>query len=239
MVKDEALSAVLKQRTFDRATTMKSQDILLLLKLVSLYKLEQHELQLGLEGGALLVTAQEYWSGGSWQGWELSDEDPDIAPTVQAKDRYSVRNLEAMTGISKSEISASLKRSFNAGLASLDRKVKFPRANNRALKEFIVHGLKYVFPAGPGKIMRGIPTSLAAPVMAGKLMSAGDVINVWPDPTGNQKGQSIQPLFKSVPKAVKQDPELYKLLALVDAIRLGNARETQLAVKLLDDELQL
>lgn len=218
---------------------MKSQDILLLLKLVSLYKLEQHELQLGLEGGALLATAQEYWSSGSWQGWELSDEVPDITPTVQAKDRYSVRNLEAMTGISKSEISASLKRSFNAGLASLDRKVKFPRANNRALKEFIVHGLKYVFPAEPGKIMRGIPTSLAAPVMAGKLMSAGDVINVWPDPTGNQKGQSIQPLFKSVPKAVKQDPELYKLLALADAIRLGNARETQLAVKLLDDELQL
>jgi hypothetical protein len=239
MVKDKALSSVLKQRTMDRATTMKSQDILLLLKLVSLYKLEQHELQLGLEGGALLVTAQEYWSSGSWQGWELSDEVPDIAPTVQAKDRYSVRNLEAMTGISKSEISASLKRSFNAGLASVDRKVKFPRANNRALKEFIVHGLKYVFPAEPGKIMRGIPTSLAAPVMAGKLMSAGDVINVWPDPTGNQKGQSIQPLFKSVPKAVKQDPELYKLLALVDAIRLGNARETQLAIKLLDDELQL
>ncbi|WP_323815928.1 hypothetical protein [Cellvibrio sp. NN19] len=218
---------------------MKSQDILLLLKLVSLYKLEQHELQLGLESGVLLSSVQENWSSGSWQGWEQSDDSPDTTLIIHAKDRYSVRNLEAMTGISKSEISASLKRSVNAGLASLDRKVKLPRANNRALKEFIVHGLKYVFPAEPGKIVRGIPTSLAAPVMAGKLMTAGDVINVWPDPTGKEKGQSILPLFKSVPKAVKQDPELYKLLALVDAIRLGNARETQLAVQLLDDELQL
>ena len=119
----------------------------------------------------------------------------------------------------------------------LDRKTKFPRANNRALKEFIEHGLKYVFPADPGKIMRGIPTSFAAPIMAGKLMSAGDVINVWPDPTGKEKGQSIQPLFKSVPRAVKQDPELYKLLALVDAIRLGNARESKIAIELLEESL--
>lgn len=218
---------------------MKSQDILLLLKLVSLYKQEQHELQLGLEGGALLTTAQEYWPKAAWQGWEPTDDYPSIAPIIHAKDRYSVRNLEAMTGISKSEISASIKRSLTVGMALLDRNTKFPRANNRALKEFIVHGLKYVFPAELGKIMRGIPTSLAAPVMAGKLMSAGDVINVWPDPTGKEKGQSIQPLFKSVPKAVKQDPELYKLLALIDAIRLGNARETQLAIQLLEDELQL
>ena len=120
---------------------------------------------------------------------------------------------------------------------SENRKTKFPRANNRALKEFIEYGLKYVFPADPGKIMRGIPTSFAAPVMAGKLMSAGDVINVWPDPIGKEKGQSIQPLFKSVPRAVKQDPELYKLLALVDAIRLGNARESKIAIALLEESL--
>ncbi len=218
---------------------MKGQDILLLLKLVSLHKLEQLELQRDLESGAVLTTAQEYWSDNAWQGWEPGDEAPDMGPIAQLKDRYSVRNLEAMTGISKSEISASLKRSLNAGLAVVDRKTKFPRTNNRGLKEFITHGLRYVFPAQPGKIARGIPTSLAAPVMAGKLMSAGEVINVWPDPTGNEKGQSISPLFKSVPKAVKQDPELYKLLALVDAIRLGNAREAQLAVQLLNDELQL
>lgn len=238
--KEEGLAFVLKQGTLIRVITMKSQDIFLLLKLVSLYKQEQRELQLGLEEGALLTVLQEYWPEGAWQGWELTDDAPESnAPIIHLKDRYSVRNLEAMTGISKSEISASLRRSLAVGMALLDRKTKVPRANNRTLKEFIVHGLKYVFPAAPGKIMRGIPTSLAAPVMAGKLMSAGDVINVWPDPIGKEKGQSIQPLFKSVPKAVKQDPELYKLLALVDAIRLGNARETQLAAQLLEDELHL
>lgn len=229
---------VLKQRTVGRLKTMKSQDILLLLKLVCLYKQEQRELKLGLEGSARLEVLQEYGPDGAWQGWELVDNDPEaILPEVNAHDRYSVRNLEAMTGISKSEISASLKRSISVGLAVVDRKTKFPRANNRALKEFIEYGLKYVFPADPGKIMRGIPTSFAAPVMAGKLMSAGEVINVWPDPIGKEKGQSIQPLFKSVPRAVKQDPELYKLLALVDAIRLGNARESKIAIELLEESL--
>ena len=217
---------------------MKSQDILLLLKLVCLYKQEQRELKLSLEGSVRLEELQDYGPDGAWQGWELSDDDPEALLTeVNAQDRYSVRNLEAMTGISKSEISASLKRSISVGLAVLDRKSKFPRANNRALKGFIEYGLKYVFPAAPGKIMRGIPTSFAAPIMAGKLMSAGDVINVWPDPTGKEKGQSIQPLFKSVPRAVKQDPELYKLLALVDAIRLGNARESKIAIELLEESL--
>ena len=217
---------------------MKSQDILLLLKLVSLYKQEQRELQLGLDGGARLEELQDYGPEGEWRGWELNHDDSENnLLQVNSQDRYSVRNLEAMTGISKSEISASLKRSISVGLAVLDRKTKFPRANNRALKEFIEYGLKYVFPADPGKIMRGIPTSFAAPIMAGKLMSAGDVINVWPDPTGKEKGQSIQPLFKSVPRAVKQDPELYKLLALVDAIRLGNARESKIAIELLEESL--
>lgn len=215
---------------------MKSQDILLLLKLVSLYKQEQRELQLGLEDGARLEALQEYGAERAWQGWELNDGEEGVL--VGSQDRYSVRNLEAMTGISKSEISASLKRSISVGLAVLDRKTKLPRANNRALKEFIEYGLKYVFPADPGKIMRGIPTSFAAPIMAGKLMSAGDVINVWPDATGKEKGQSVQPLFKSVPRAVKQDPELYKLLALVDAIRLGNARESKIAIELLQESLR-
>jgi len=230
---------VLKQRTAGGLKAMKSQDILLLLKLVCLYKQEQRELKLGLEGSARLEVLQEYGPDGTWQGWELVDNDPEaLLPEVNAHDRYSVRNLEAMTGISKSEISASLKRSISVGLAVVDRKTKFPRANNHALLEFIVHGIKYVFPAEPGKIMRGIPTAFASPILVGKLMSAGDIINVWPDPTGKEKGQSILPLFKSVPKAVKQDPVLYKLLALVDAIRLGQARETTVAIQLLIEELQ-
>lgn len=173
---------------------MKSQDILLLLKLMSMEK----------------------------SGAQEAD--------------YSVRQLEVFTGISKSELSAALNRCIRVGLAARDRQSGIPTVNRKALLGFLVHGIKYVFPVKPAELVRGIPTAFAAPVMEGKLMSAGDVINVWPDATGGTKGQAIAPLFKSAPAAAKADPKLYELLALVDAIRLGSARETQLATQLLEKE---
>ena len=39
----------------------------------------------------------------------------------------------------------------------------------------------------------------------------------------------LEPLYKSVPHAALRDPALYELLALVDAIRDGRAREGNLA----------
>jgi hypothetical protein len=42
-----------------------------------------------------------------------------------------------------------------------------------------------------------------------------------------------------VPYAVRRDPELYALLALVDAIRLGNPREANLAADLLKAQMDV
>lgn len=174
---------------------MKSQDILLLLKLISL---EQ-------------------------------SNDPGV-------DHYSLRQLEVLTGISKSELSSVLNRCIGVGLVARDHKTGQPRVNRKALLGFLLHGIRYVFPVKPAGLVRGIPTAFAAPVMEGKVMTAGEEINVWPDPTGKAKGQAIAPLFKSVAKAVKEDAKLYEFLALVDAIRIGNAREARLAAQLLEQE---
>lgn len=179
---------------------MKGQDILLLLKLVSL------------------------------ENQSLSAE--------QSAEHFSMRALEQSTGISKSEVSNALNRCIAAGLAKLERHTGIPRANTRALNEFIGHGLKYVFPAKPGPIVRGLATAHAAPVLASTLLSGGEYSPVWEDAQGSDMGQAIEPLFKSVPSAARQDAELYALLALVDAIRLGNEREASLARSLLNDYLR-
>ena len=42
------------------------------------------------------------------------------------------------------------------------------------------------------------------------------------------------PLYRSVPQAASNDPELYALLSLIDAIRVGRMREQRLAI----DELE-
>lgn len=64
-----------------------------------------------------------------------------------------------------------------------------PGPNRKALYEFIVFGLKYVFLAKPGAIERGVATAFAAPVLKEELRSAGDFIFVWPDAQGKDKGQ--------------------------------------------------
>ncbi|WP_176597225.1 hypothetical protein [Sphingobium sp. 15-1] len=173
---------------------MKSQDIVILLKLVSL----EDQIRRGCLN-------------------EPVSSDP-----------FALRSLESALGISKTEISASLQRSIAATLAikSNDR----PKVNRRNLTEFVQHGLKYVFPAKPGAPQRGIATGFAAaPMPEGQLVSSGADIYVWPHAEGSQRGSSITPLFKSVPEAALIDQRLYEFLALVDAIRLGNQREANLA----------
>jgi hypothetical protein len=191
---------------------MKSQDIFILLKLVSLQQ----------QGQFVEIDA-------------ANESDVDIFPV---SDPYSARGLAAALGISKSEVNASINRSIAVGMAIQDRVTNHPKANRKAVLEFIIYGLKYVFPAKPAGIARGIPTSFSAPVLKGELLSAGEFVYVWPDARGKEKGQSVMPLFKSVPVAVKKDPRLYEYLALVDAIRLGNPRELKIAIKILKERFQ-
>ena len=176
---------------------MKSQDILILLKLISLHQ----------------------------------------SKSMHAED-FSVRALAASTGISKTEIGASLNRSIEAGLAKLDRHSQLPITNSKALLDFIINGLRYVFPIKPGAIERGIVTGFDAPGLERLLSSVADYHFIWPDAKGRDKGQSVTPLFKTAPFAALNDPHLYKSMALVDAIRLGAPREITIAQKALSEHLR-
>ncbi|WP_292533734.1 hypothetical protein [Mesorhizobium sp.] len=118
---------------------------------------------------------------------------------------------------------------MSSGLAIKDRNSGRANPNRRNLHNFIVHGLKFVFPAKAGAMTRGIPTAFAAPMLKGLLISGGDYIHIWPFAEGRDIGQSVEPLFKSVPEAALKDERLYEYLALVDALRLGNQREAKLA----------
>jgi hypothetical protein len=53
------------------------------------------------------------------------------------------------------------------------------------------------------------------------------------------RGYSFTPLHKNVPQAALEDKRLYELLALVDALRDGRARERELAVKELTKRLEV
>ena len=103
------------------------------------------------------------------------------------------------------------------------------RPNISALEEFLVHGLKYAFPAVRGEVTRGIPTSYAAEPLKNEVSMSNDLPPVWPWPDGNTRGIGFEPLYKSVPQAALRDPNLYRFLALIDAIRDGRARARKIA----------
>jgi hypothetical protein len=138
-------------------------------------------------------------------------------------------DLADQLGLSRAEVSNSLTRSVAVGLLDDQR-----QPQHQAILEFILFGLKYVFPAKRGAIGRGVLTTPCAAPMSGKLVVTGDDFCVWPSIDGPAKGQEVEPLYRSVPEAIKTDPALYELLVLVDAIRLGNSKE----VKLASDELR-
>ncbi len=129
--------------------------------------------------------------------------------------------------MSASEVHAAVRRLGEARLVDPDTH----EVRREALHNFLVHGVPYAFPASPKEITRGMLTAWAAPVLSDKISASEQIPPVWPDPEGSVQGASVQPLYVSVPGAARRDPALYDLLALVDALRIGRARERNLAEK--------
>jgi hypothetical protein len=114
---------------------------------------------------------------------------------------------------------------------SRDRVAVLPRPNRHNLKEFLIHGVKYAFPVKRGGPTRGIPTAEAAAPLKQHFVQDFSLPPVWPHPEGSVRGIEFSPLYKSVPVAALRDPKLHELLALVDAIREGRAREREIAIR--------
>ena len=146
--------------------------------------------------------------------------------------RYS--DIAQSLNMSQSEVFDSLERSRIAGLVNAEKRNIF----RSAFFEFLIYGLKYVFPAEPGPLCRGIPTSHSAPPLASQIIASDNDNYVWPTSDGTTRGQSIRPLYPTVPLAAKKDPELYELLALVDALRVGRTRERKLAREQLEQRIK-
>jgi DNA-binding Lrp family transcriptional regulator len=132
-------------------------------------------------------------------------------------------------GMSASEAHAAVRRLIEARLLDPDQK----RVNRQSLLRFLIHGVPFVFPAAIKETTRGMPTAWAAPVMQNRVLS-NELPPVWPDPEGVVRGQSVKPLYPSVVFAASQDGKLYDVLALVDVLRLGRARERKIAEDALE-----
>ncbi len=138
---------------------------------------------------------------------------------------YSHLALELV--MSPSEVHASVKR------AEKSRLLHGPGLQSRpsiaALEEFLLHGLKYAFPAEHGELTRGVATSYAAEPLRSQISPTSEPIPVWPYAEGKQRGFALAPLYKTAPAAALRDQAFYEYLVLADALRDGRARERKIA----------
>ena len=155
--------------------------------------------------------------------------------SLQKQPRIPSKRLANEMFISESEVSKSLKRCRDSGLLYWSDLEK--RVNRSALLELLSHGLKYVFPPEKGGLTRGIPTATATEPLNAYFPADIEPPPVWPYAEGTVRGFSFSPLYKGVPQAALLDNELYKLLALCDAIRDGRTRERALAINLIKKAL--
>lgn len=141
-------------------------------------------------------------------------------------------------GMTASEIHASIKRSVAAQLARKESTGR-PVVIREALRNFVLHGAKYCFPATRGGMTRGLPTSYAASPLNGLIVADADPVPVWPSKDGAVRGVAFYPLYPTAPQAVARNPALGEVLSLFDALRGGSARERAIAQSLLSDRLTL
>ena len=134
--------------------------------------------------------------------------------------------------MSPAEVHASVKRAMVAGLAMSPSPRNWVPVRS-AILEFAVHGARYSFPAITGPVKRGVLTAFGAPPLAGLIRSAAGEAPVWPHIRGTAKGPSLSPIYRTAPQAALLDARLYEALILLDALRMGRARERVFAQQLL------
>jgi len=133
--------------------------------------------------------------------------------------------------ISESEVSYAMERNKLAGLVSPDK----TKVNKLALREFLIYGIKYVFPPQLGHSARGIATAHSAPPVK-EYITEGEHY-VWAYYKGTKRGNTIVPLYPKIPKIAENHPDLYELLAIIDTLRVGKKREVDIAINELDKRL--
>ena len=142
----------------------------------------------------------------------------------------TIQGLSSSLQISLSDVHGALQRNRFAGLcvrsvaespahyAGSGRR-RHNEADHQALREFLVYGAPYVFPARLEAVSVGMPTAMSEDVSS---VGESRLPIVWASAQGSLKGESLAPIHKSVPLAALGDPKLHSLLSAIDALRLGD-----------------
>lgn len=136
---------------------------------------------------------------------------------------WTFRGLGEELGMDPASLHRGVGRLRDTHLIDDERQI-----NRKNAEEFLIHAVRYLLPASLGASSRGLATAWGASPLR-SLVGGNDDAPVWPDAHGASRGPSLEPIVEAAARLSKSDPALGEWLALVDAIRVGRARERKLA----------
>jgi len=175
---------------------------------------------------------------GAARQWVLKPQDIAVALklVVLGPERLAYAALGKAMHLSQFEAHAAVQRLIAAKLAvSIDGTIRPIAAT---LRRFLINGAPYAYPPIRGEVVIGTPTAYAVQPLKDKFGPTSDLPPVWPDPNGSVRGQTLLPLYPGLPSAAKEDSQFYELVALLDALRIGQAREREMAGKMLEARIK-
>jgi hypothetical protein len=144
-------------------------------------------------------------------------------------EEWSFTRLAKSLGISLGASHNALTHLMQASLVY--EKEQQALVDRQRLFDYLIHGVPSLYYPIRGAVVRGVPTGSSAPPLANLFPSVdGEVLTVWPMVNGLSKGVALEPIYKTAPKASAEDAVLYELLALVDAVRVGQAEQRDRAI---------
>jgi len=174
----------------------------------------------------------------STRQWVVKPQDLAVAFKLVAlhQQRPPYRDLAKQMFLSQFEVHAAVKRLVAARLAREDDKGVWPIL--KVLQPFVVYGAAYAYPAVRTELTIGFPTAHGASPLNDQVLFANEFPPVWPHSEGKVRGPGILPLYANAPLAANEDRALYQLLALFDALRIGQAREREMATRMLEERMR-
>ncbi len=148
----------------------------------------------------------------------------------QSNSNSSGCDIAESIGISASEVSKGTRRLVAAGLVVEHNANFFAEPN--ALLEWLSYGIRYAYPQKSVGYGHGMATSWNCPALESKVVPHVPAW-IWPVSGGSIEGVLIHPFYSSVPFAASRDKHLYRVLALLEAIRGGKPGELTIARTLL------
>jgi hypothetical protein len=169
------------------------------------------------------------------QSTSLKPQDVALLVKLLVKEGHDWRQVDIAQelGLSQGEVAKALVRLKKAML------INGKQVNHQLALEFLVHAVKFVFPVDPGPLALGVPTGISSPAHYKMVVQSGEDVYVWPLATGKKRGQVIHPLYPQLPEAALKDQRFYDIMSAVDILRVGRARERNLAIKYLEKELKV